>query len=500
MQLTDLLKDIVAAEIKNNCEITGLAQDSRQVKPGNLFFAYPGLVADGRDFINDAITRGAAAILMDVGAPLMGAQFQDTPTGYPVIPVTNLASQMGKIAARFYQYPSRQLDVIGVTGTNGKTSCTQLLAHALHLAEKSSGIIGTMGYGLLGHLQDGALTTPDALELQKLLADFHIQQARYVSMEISSHRLAQNRINGLDVKIAVFTNLSRDHLDYHGDMQHYAAAKRSLFDLPGLGYGVLNADDLYGQTWLQELADKLPVYAYSLEQPKAELQQIPHVYTRNARFDAVGFTASVCTPWGDGVLHNPYLIGRFNLSNLLAVLTVLGILGMPLEETLKHLANLHGVPGRMETFGGNGKPLLVIDYSHTPDALEHVLKTLRQDCRGKLWCVFGCGGNRDKGKRPVMGKIAQHYADHVVITDDNPRHEIARDIVADIIKGLDGMDNVVIEHDRRRAIRHAVLCAQPEDIVLIAGKGHETYQIIGDEKLPFSDALEAKLLLAEIEG
>lgn len=491
MRLTKLLNNIVKVDPKNDCEITGLSQDSRQVKPGDLFFAYPGLKTDGRDFINDAITRGAAAVLME-------APIQDLKITVPLYAITNLASHIGEIAARFYDYPSRHLEVVGITGTNGKTSCTQLLAHALQLAGKSCGLIGTLGYGLVGRLQTGALTTPDAVELEQLLANFREQDAKYVSMEISSHRLAQGRINGLDLKIAVFTNLTRDHLDYHGDMQSYAFAKRSLFDLPGLGHGVLNADDAYGQTWLQELNGKLPLYAYSLDQPKAELNHIPHIYVLNAHFDAIGFTASVCTPWGDGVLHNPYLIGRFNLGNLLAVLTVLGILGMPLEEALKHITNLRGVPGRMETFGGSGKPVLVVDYSHTPDALEHVLKTLRGDCRGKLWCVFGCGGNRDKGKRPLMAKIAETYADHLVITDDNPRHENPKQIVTEIVQGLESANKAVVEHDRRRAIAHAVSCAQPNDVILIAGKGHETYQIIGDEKFAFSDAVEAQLLLEEL--
>lgn len=498
MYLSELLKDISTIDPKNDREITGLSQDSRQVKRGDLFFAYQGLQTDGRNFIDDAIAKGAVAILMEVGAPLVGAQSKaGTTPATTILSIPNLANHIGEIAARFYHHPSRHMQVVGVTGTSGKTTCTQLLAHALQLAGDSCGVIGTLGYGLVGHLQNGSLTTPDAVELQHLLADLKAQGAKYISMEVSSHRLAQKRISGLDLKVGVFTNLSRDHLDYHGDMENYAAAKRSLFNQPGLQYGVLNADDAYGQKWLQELT-ALPTYAYSLDQPKAELAHIPHIFVRHANFDAIGFTAAISTPWGDGVLHNPYLIGRFNLSNLLAVLTVLGILGFPLEVSLKHIAELRGVPGRMETFGGNGKPLLVVDYAHKPDALEQVLKTLRQECHGKLWCVFGCGGDRDKGKRPLMGKIAERYSDHLVVTDDNPRREDPRQIVTDILQGLENASNAVVEHDRRRAIAHAVSCAQPNDIILIAGKGHETYQIIGEERLAFSDAVEAQLLLGEL--
>jgi len=494
MRLSELLKNILAFDPQCDIEITGIAQDSRHVKPGDLFLAYPGLQTDGRKFVTDAVVAGAAAILIEE---------QDNEQEFvaiakqkcPLLAITKLAEHIGIIAARFYQHPSHSLQVIGVTGTSGKTTCTQLLANALQLAGQTCGVIGTLGYGLVGHLQTGALTTPDAVELQRLLAEFKMQGAQFASMEISSHRLAQRRINGLEVKIAVFTNLSRDHLDYHGDMQNYAQTKRSLFNHPGLAYGVLNADDAYGQQWLKELSGKLPVYAYSLDQPKEELKHIPHIYLRNVHFDTRGFTASVCTPWGDGVLHNSYLIGRFNLANVLAVLTVLGILGIPLQAGFEYIAQLRGVIGRMETFGGNGKPLVVVDYAHKPDALEQVLQALKQDCRGKLWCVFGCGGNRDRGKRPLMAKVAEQYADYLVITDDNPRSEDPRLIVTEIMQGLVSTHKVVVEHDRRRAIAHAVSCAQPEDTILIAGKGHETYQIIGNEKIAFSDALEAQLLL-----
>jgi UDP-N-acetylmuramoyl-L-alanyl-D-glutamate--2,6-diaminopimelate ligase len=473
MHLSILLKDLIQIPAGEDCEITGLALDSRQVKPGDLFFAYPGTRVDGRDFIAEAKEKGAVAIVSE-----------DT--------IPNLAAHIGTIAARFYDHPSHHMQVIGVTGTNGKTSCCHFIAQAL----QTCGVIGTVGNGLYQnhhhHLQASALTTPDAITLQAQLSEWQKQKIKYVAMEAASHGLAQGRVNGIEFAVAVFTNLSRDHLDYHGDMNSYAAAKRLLFARPDLRYAVLNADDVYGAQWTRELREQsLQVYAYSLKGDRG----VGMVSVHHAEFGDVGIKASVHTPWGEGLLHNPYLIGRFNLSNLLAALTVLGILEMPLETILARLAEVKPVPGRMQVVGGKGKPLAVIDYSHTPDALEKALQALREHCRGKLWCVFGCGGDRDRGKRPLMGKIAEQYADYVVVTDDNPRREEPRQIVAEILTGLMDPAGVVVEHDRRRAITHALSCAQPEDIVLIAGKGHEAYQIIGDEKNSFSDALEAQLVL-----
>lgn len=486
MQLSHLLQGIVTIDPTQDREITGLTQDSRQVKPGDLFFAVPGTKMDGRQFIHAAIKQGAAAVLAEVGS---GEK--------RVYEIPQLAQQIGPIASRFYGNPSQHLKVIGITGTNGKTSCSHFIAQALQLTGRPCGIIGTLGYGFPGHLQPTHLTTADAITLQRILAEFHSQGAKFVAMEVSSHSLPQGRVNGIHFDTAVFTNLTRDHLDYHGDMNHYAQAKRQLFTWPGLQHAILNADDPYGLQWSQELADALSTYVYSLNPLKNTSHQTQRIGIHHAEFATVGVTASIHTPWGDGVLHNPYLIGRFNLSNLLAVLAVLGIMGIPLKDNLAQLAQLRGVPGRMDVAGGTNKPLIVVDYAHTPDALEQVLLVLREHCQGKLWCVLGCGGNRDRGKRPLMGKVAQQYADYLVITDDNPRHEDPRQIVTEILQGLTDRRSVVVEHDRRRAIAHAINCAQAGDSVLIAGKGHETYQMIGDEKLPFNDMVEAQLLLAE---
>lgn len=490
MQLTELLKDIVLINAELDREVTGLTQDSRQVQAGYLFFAYPGTQLDGRQFVKDAIAAGATAILMeDENKEVVNVD------EIVIIKLPQLTHYLGLIASRFYNIPSQQLTIVGVTGTNGKTSCSQMIAQCLQQAGHKCAVIGTIGNGFIGHLQAGSLTTPDAVELHKLLAEFKQQGASHVSMEISSHRLAQGRISGLDLDIALFTNLTRDHLDYHGDMTHYAAAKRSLFDQPNLHYAVLNADDQYGREWLLQLHHRLPTFAYSLVPPKAELSHIPHCYVHRTHFHQLGMTASVSSPWGDGVLHNPYLVGRFNLSNLLGVLTCLCLLEIPFAEALNFIAQLRGVSGRMETFNEVNKPLVVVDYSHTPDALEQALRALREHCEGKLWCVFGCGGNRDRGKRPLMGAVAERYADELVLTNDNPRHENPQDIVNDIVQGLTNPAKAVIEYDRRRAITHAIRCAQAGDTILIAGKGHEHYQIIGNEKQPFSDSIEVRLLL-----
>jgi UDP-N-acetylmuramoyl-L-alanyl-D-glutamate--2,6-diaminopimelate ligase len=491
MYLSELLKGLAKIEAAQECDIQGLSQDTRTLKSGDLFFACAGTQDDGRKYIAEAIKKGAHAILVEADSE----QKLKIKTNVPIIYLSNLNAHIGLIAARFYDYPSRDMKIIGVTGTNGKTSCTHFIAASLKMLNIPCGIIGTLGNGLYGELKHSIHTTPDAIALQKILSDFKKQGIKYVAMEVSSHAIAQDRINGLEFFIALFTNLTRDHLDYHGDMENYARVKRSLFTRKGLQHCILNADDRYGRSWLKELTGDISVYAYSLESPVADIHSIPITYLHHANFDNNGITASVHTPWGDGLLHNSHIVGKFNLSNLLAVLTVLGILDIPLEIILACLSQLQGVPGRMEAIKTHEKPLVIVDYSHTPDALEQALLAIRDHCHGKLWCVFGCGGDRDRGKRPLMGKIAEQHADQLVITDDNPRSEEPKKIIADIMGGIENKAKTVIEHDRRRAIAHAISCAQSDDVILIAGKGHETYQIIGKERLPFSDVVEAQLIL-----
>lgn len=492
MHLSQLLMGIDVPITQNDPVIKGLCQDSRQLRAGDLFFAYPGLGHDGRHFIADAIAKGAAAILFEPD----GNTIDVNSVSIPLLPLRHLTSQLGPIAAGFYDYPSRYLPVIGITGTNGKTSCTHFLAECLQQLQKPCGVIGTLGNGFFGDLQPGQLTTPDAIELQQLLANFRDKQAQAVVMEVSSHRLAQQRLNGTEFSVAAFTNLTRDHLDYHGTMQAYAQAKRSFFDLPGVQQAILNADDPYAQHWLTELAEQLPIYTYSLHKPQAAWSHIPHVSVKKFEFNQQGLQAEIDTPWGEVFIENPFLLGQFNLSNLLLVLTLLKSLHFSLAEISQVISKLQGVKGRMQAFHRKGKPLVVVDYAHTPDALQQVLRALRPHCPdGKLYCLFGCGGDRDKGKRPLMAKIAEQEADHIIITSDNPRNEDPMQILQDIQRGFTGKKTLHREPDRQRAIAVALTTAQANDVVLIAGKGHEAYQLVKGVKYPFDDALEVQRLL-----
>ncbi len=491
MYLSQLLMG-VDVSVTTDPIIKGLSQDSRQLQAGDLFFAYPGLSSDGRQFIQEAIDKGAAAILFE---PDGKDSFDLTTTPIPILPIHHLMAQLGPIAARFYEYPSRYMPVVGITGTNGKTSCTHFLADSLQQLQKPCGVIGTLGNGFYGDLKPGQLTTPDAIELQQLLADFRDKQAQAVVMEVSSHRLAQQRLNGTEFSVAAFTNLTHDHLDYHGSMQAYAQAKRSFFDLPGLQQAILNADDPYAQQWLTELAEQLPIYAYSLHKPQAAWSHIPHVTVKQFEFNQQGLQAEIDTPWGEVFIENPFLMGQFNLSNLLLVLTLLKSLHFSLAEISQVISKLKGVKGRMQAFHASGKPLVIVDYAHTPDALQQVLRALRPHCRGELYCLFGCGGDRDQGKRPLMAEIAEREADHIILTTDNPRYEDPLKILQAIQQGFTGKKSVYSEPDRQRAIAYALAIAQPADVVVVAGKGHEDYQLIKGIKYPFDDATEVRRLL-----
>jgi len=481
-QLRELLDGIARVPGVANREVRGLQTDSRRVQPGDLFLAVPGMVMDGRDYIGDAVASGAAAIVYETGD---GFALRATPV--PVFGVSGLRNQIGVIAERFYGSPSRRLVVIGVTGTNGKTTCTQLLAQALDQAPRRCAVIGTLGYGFPGALNASMHTTPDAMTVQRLLADFAEQGAVQVAMEVSSHALEQGRVNGVAFGVAVFTNLTRDHLDYHGDMQAYGKAKAGLFAAEGLKYAVINHDDPFGRSLLADLSPQIRTLSYGIEGGD--------VRAREVRLLPDGLWLRIATPEGETELRSP-LIGRFNAYNLLAVLATLLALGVNLGEAATRLSRAHAPAGRVERFGGaRGLPLVVVDYAHTPDALEKILLALREHARGKLWCVFGCGGDRDRGKRPVMGEIAERLADAVVLTDDNPRHESGDAIIADILGGMNASPKVIRE--RKAAIAEAIRHAGEGDIVLIAGKGHEDYQQVGDTRLPYSDRDAVRELLGE---
>ncbi len=481
MQLNTLLNSSSYPEI----EITGLTLDSRHVKPGDLFFAFQGMAFDGRKFIPEALQKGAAAILTD-----------DTKKySSPIFSIENLSQKIGEIASRFFHEPSREMKVIGVTGTNGKTSCTHFLASSLSKLNHPCGIIGTLGNGLYGKLAETNLTTPDGITLQKLLADFLKQNAKHVAMEVSSHSLDQGRVNGIEFSIGIFTNLTRDHLDYHGSMENYGSAKRKLFEFSSLKSAVINADDAFGKKLIENFSDKKNIYAYSLKK-SAALKNVSLIYADEIQSRNAGTYFKIFSPWGSGECFLP-LIGNFNISNALAVFTTLCLLEIPFEKNLELISQLNSVPGRMQTWGGDSHPLVVVDYAHTPDALEKVLIALKEHTEGKVYCVFGCGGDRDKGKRPMMASIAEKYADFIIVTDDNPRHENPEAIVKDLQQGFSRIKPLV-EHNREKAIQTAIKNASKKDCILIAGKGAEAYQIVGDEKRAFSDASFVEIYLSKM--
>ncbi|QYX47272.1 UDP-N-acetylmuramoyl-L-alanyl-D-glutamate--2,6-diaminopimelate ligase [Pseudomonas tussilaginis] len=463
--------------------IRELTLDSRNIRPGDLFLAVPGAQVDGRDHIADALKRGAAAVAYEAqGATVLPI------TEAPLIPVKGLIAQLSDIAGRFYGEPSRQLDLVGVTGTNGKTSVTQLVAQALDKLGQRCGLIGTLGTGFYGELQSGRLTTPDPIAVQATLNDLKKGGAKAVAMEVSSHALDQGRVAALEFDIAVMTNLSRDHLDYHGSMQAYEDAKARLFAWPNLRCRVVNLDDDFGRRLAAEQAESRLI-SYSLKDSAASL------YCREAHFDDDGVRAVIVTAQGERTLRSR-LLGRFNLSNMLAAVGTLLALDYALDEILKVTPLLEGPIGRMQRLGGGSKPLVVVDYAHTPDALEQVLQALRPHAKGQLLCLFGCGGDRDRGKRPLMAEVAERLADRVLVTDDNPRSEDPQQIFADIRPGFVQVDAVEFVTGRGAAIAQLIAGAAADDVIVLAGKGHEDYQEINGQRHDFSDLVEAEKALA----
>ena len=486
--LAGLLQDFCGPAVRRDIRVTGLALDSRKVQSGDLFLAVAGTQTHGLQHARQAVALGAVAVAWEPVEGNAGLAEMAALLPAPVVAIPKLGQVIGLIADRFYGHPSRGMFMIGVTGTDGKTSCSHFIAQALNSADRRCGLVGTLGYGLYGELATGTHTTPDALTMQQLLLAMQQRGARCVVSEVSSHAMDQGRVRGVYFDLAVLTNLSRDHLDYHGNVEAYAEAKRKLFHADGLRYAVINADDGFGSALLDDIPPGVAPVAYRLEnEPFRTRFPAQWVIGRNLQTDMHGMQLDVVTPWGSGTLRCK-LLGRFNASNLLAALASLCVSGLPFDEALRRLAQTRTVPGRMESFtAGSGHPLVVVDYAHTPAALKAVLKSLRAHCSGKLWCVFGAGGDRDRGKRPEMGAAAECHADHLVLTDDNPRTEDPRQIASDICAGIKQPRKVHIEHDRAQAIAWAMRAAGPDDIVLIAGKGHETVQQVGHRMLPFSD-------------
>ena len=460
--------------------VKSITADSRQVQAGSLFLAYPGDKSDGRNYIADAIEHGASAVLWDAEDFEWNADWDVENK-----PIKALRLQASAIAGQFYNNPSKKMWMIGITGTNGKTSISQWLSQCFnHLGNKTA-VIGTLGNGLPNQLSATANTTPDAMLLQAMLADYVQQDVKNVAMEVSSHGLHQGRVNGVHFNVAVLSNLTRDHLDYHGTFEAYADAKRSLFVGKDLKVAVLNADDAFGQKLEAELTQVgMQVLTYGIDSGMVRATEL--------HFDNTHFAFYAHTPDGNASVKAS-LIGRFNVYNVLAVLATLLASKVSLEDAVEAISHLESAAGRMQTMGGGALPLVVVDYAHTPDALEKVLTTLKAQSSAKLICVFGCGGNRDAGKRPLMGKVASDIADAVVVTSDNPRDEDPAQIIQAIVGAMQG--NYTVEVDRAKAIFNGIRAAKPLDIVLIAGKGHEDYQEIAGNKQPFSDVEQAQTAL-----
>jgi len=460
-------------------EVKGICADSRLIKPGDLFFAL------NHNYIDEVIEKGASIIICDT---LPAKKYN-----IPVIEVKNLREKLGMLASEYFDHPSKKMNVIGVTGTNGKTSCTHFIAQAFQQAGLKSAVIGTIGNGPVDHLMPTHMTSPDALTLQNLFAQFVKEKIAITAMEVSSHGLDQNRLNGTHFKIGIFTNLTRDHLDYHQTMENYARAKLQLFERFDLKKAIFNLDDPYGFEWAHQFASRYKIIGITT---KSLTTDIPAIYASNLMMTPTGLSAQVITPWGKGLLKTK-LWGKFNLENLLCTLATLCLCDISLKDALSYIENIENVPGRMQLFRETNKPLVIVDYAHTPDALSKTLQAVREHCTGKLWCVFGCGGNRDKGKRPEMGKVAEMFADEIILTNDNPRDEDPLEIIAQIRQGISKQEAIISEPNRRLAISHAISCAKPQDVIVVAGKGHENYQEIHHEKIPYSDLLTVKMLLLE---
>ncbi|MDH5544914.1 MAG: UDP-N-acetylmuramoyl-L-alanyl-D-glutamate--2,6-diaminopimelate ligase [Gammaproteobacteria bacterium] len=487
--LSRLMADFAHIEEAQDCDVSGVAMDSRAVKSGDIFLACRGAngATHGVEFCDMAIAKGAIAIAVDDEGSEQSKAISELRAKYdlPIFPVRGLNQKAGLIAARFFGQPSQALNVFGITGTNGKTSVSQFLAQCFTSLGRPCGVIGTLGSGMWGSLHDSGHTTPSAVAVQQTIYDMSQQQASELVMEVSSHGLEQGRVNGVEFNVAVLTNLSRDHLDYHGTMENYALAKALLFKQSQLTAAVLNLDDAFGRNLCRQTPDGVERVGYSLELDSSELVD-KLVSGRIASLGHTGIVMDVTSPWGGGEIRSS-LLGRFNAQNILAVLCSLLVSGVSFKQAANLLAEIKAPPGRMETFQVENAPLVVVDYAHTPDALENVLATLREHCQGEVWVVFGCGGNRDRGKRPQMGAIAETFANRVIVTDDNPRRENAQQIVDDILSGIRNIGAIRVEHDREQAIMMAIQQAATQDMVLIAGKGHEDYQIVGDEVRHFSD-------------
>ena len=485
--LADLLQGFADAP---PIPVQGIGSDSRRLGDGYLFLAVQGMTSHGLDFLAEALQAGVGAVAWDAST---GTPPRDV--GIPVIAVDDLAGRLGEIANRFYGRPSEQLEVIGVTGTNGKTTVAWMIAQAAEILGRSCAYLGTLGYGLR-ELQGGeGMTTPAVVDLHERLAGFVEHGAEYAAVEMSSHALAQGRIDGVRVDTAVFTNLTRDHLDYHPSMADYFASKAKLFTTYRPRHRIINVDSEYGSRLASMCGQDVVTVSTNFDRVA---NGRPYLFVRSVVASKHGFDISFISSWGNSrfALRLP---GDFNVANAATVLALLLMKGAPLEAACDVMSQLTAPPGRMQRVAMEG-PAVFVDYAHTPAALESALRALRAHCRGRLWCVFGCGGDRDPGKRPQMARAVERHSDRVIVTSDNPRREPPLAIIDDILGGLTHPDEAVVIEDRAAAIAWAIGQAASRDVVLVAGKGHETYQEANGVRLAFSDYAIAEKALATKGG
>jgi UDP-N-acetylmuramoyl-L-alanyl-D-glutamate--2,6-diaminopimelate ligase len=486
------LLDGIAAVPQNDTRVLDITLDSREVRSGSVFFALPGRTVHGVKFAAEAAARGASAVLWEPGAEVT---LPELPASVFAAAIPGLRDLLGRIADRFFNWPSSQLRITGITGTNGKTTCAYLLAQCLERLGSQAAYMGTIGWGRIASLSAPTLTTPDVVTLHRELAQLRASGVREVAMEVSSQALDQDRVAGVRFQSAAFTNLSRDHLDYHGTMAAYGAAKARLFEAPDLQHIIVNVGDAFGREFAQNYAGRVPLTAFWIGDSDSGWLAARALHAADVNLGVHGISMQLDGSFGKTVLSTR-LLGRFNAENSLVVIACLLSLGTSLTEAARVLAECVPPPGRMEVVepAARDKPTAVVDYAHTPDALAKALSALREHYTGMLWCVFGCGGDRDPGKRPIMGAIADELADQIIITDDNPRSENPQAITRAIVSGIKSRAPRVI-HDRGEAIATALKEARAEDVVLIAGKGHEDYQIYGETRRSFSDRREAQRYL-----
>jgi len=497
MLLGELLKGVADSGSASRLLINAISMDSRDIQQGSLFCAVLGATHHGLDYLKEVIEAGAFAIVAEVGGRWDRVSIADAAGRYglPIILVEDLGRKVGQLASRFFGYPSQSLRVVGITGTNGKSSVAHYVAAALS-QKISAGVLGTLGNGLFGDLSPSSHTTLNPVTLQAEIANQLSQGAKAIAMEVSSHALDQSRVAGVTFHTVVFTNLSQDHLDYHKTMEAYAAAKTRLFRRAGVMHAVVNVDDAHGATMVAQYGRDQSFVAVSLKNQKSEFAD-RFIAASSVKSSSTGLKISFDSSWGAGSISSE-LMGEFNAENLLLSLGVLLSWEMPLETAIEVLQAVKSVPGRMQVIRSDKAPLVIVDFAHTPDALDQVLSVLRQQCDGQLICVFGCGGNRDAMKRPLMGAAVQKHADVIWLTDDNPRDESGDEIINQIKQGMQLTESVHIERDREKAIAKAIAAASIDDVVLIAGKGHEAYQEIKGQKIAISDQAVAERVLTEV--